>query len=265
MPAPVPVAVLLDELDDMESVLGLHHLRYLTGLQLFERIRKGLYELIQRHLHFTALHGRTGVHGVHPRQQVETCSVDDTLPHVEQLFAHALLRLLAGGGITHYLGIYVLFRYNGQAVPVELPVKHLHLARCYLHLGDDVAAHRLRIVHLLIFALEILPYFIIRHAHFGFECRRRTSLLGHHRQTCLHLGTDRIEVYLHRIYQSLVIQQFLHQQSFERLVHRVAVRRVPLFAPLFDKYVAGLHQFGIFDGRIAYDSHHLIDGISFLG
>ena len=51
VPAPVPVAVLLDELDDMESVLGLHHLRYLTGLQLFERIRKGLYELIQRHLH----------------------------------------------------------------------------------------------------------------------------------------------------------------------------------------------------------------------
>ena len=259
MTAVIEVALFVDELDEVEAVLRLHDLRYLPRFQLRKRVGEGLHEGLQRRrLHFAAVQRRT-VDRIDTRQQVELgVARDDAFAHLQQTLARAALGLVDRLGELGDMGVDVLVADHGQAVLVGLAVESLHLAGDDRHLADHLALHSRSVGLLLVAAAQIFTDIEDRVVHLRLDGRNRPFAGDHILHLLLDAGHDVGLHDLHRVDERLIVKQLLHHQLFERLVHRVAVGGIALFAARLGQPPRGVLHFGVGDRRPAHDGHDLV-------
>lgn len=156
------------------------------------------------------------------------------------------------------MGVDVLVADDGQTVLVGLAVETLDLARDDRHLADHFALHGRSVGLLLVTAAQILADGEDRVVHLRLDGRNRPFAGDHVLHLLLDAGHDVGLGDLHRVDERLIVEQFLHHQLFERLVHRVAVGGVALLAARFGQPPRGVLHLGEGDRRSAHDGHDLV-------
>ena len=144
----------LDELDDMETELRLHNLRYLLRVGEVEGHRRegGIKGTTSHQTEFTATTGRTWIFGVETCQCLERCL---TLVHsvgvVTELVFHTVQFLrFDTWGLLDDLHLH-LCRYEGDTVLWHVPEITTYLGRCHGDILNEFPFHLL--YHLTVFHL----------------------------------------------------------------------------------------------------------------
>ncbi len=268
VPEMVVLALLIDELDDVEAELRFDDLRNLSGPQFLQRGAERRVEFDQpRRLHLAAAHHCTRILRVHAGQILELgVARDGALAHVEQPFARTLLGLGHRLGKLRDLRIDVLLGHRGQAVARERLVEPLDLARNDRHLVHHRALHLAGILLLLVTLAHDLANAEHGHVLLGFQQRQRPLLGDQTLQLILHGRENGPIIDLYRVDLRLVIEQLLGHQGFQRLVVRVAVGGVTLLTALLREHAGILVHLRIENRRTAHHGHHLVEHhLPFLG
>ena len=255
----VHTPLLVDQLNQVITVLRFDDLGNLSRLQIGQCVRKLPHEPVQRlGVQFAATDGRT-VHRIHAGHDVETgLPLDDALAHIQQPLLGALLGLLDRRRETGDLGINVLFGDSRQTVRIGLLVVTLHLAGNHLDFPYYGTLHSLSVCLLLVTLTQHFAHVEDRHMLFGFERGDRTRIVDERLQMGFHPLCDARIADIHRIDERLIEQQLLHQQLFERFVVGIAVRSVTLLAALFHQLARIFVHLRPEDRRSADDGHHAV-------
>ena len=224
MTAVVEVTALVNHLNNVQTELSLNNLRHLTRLKLLNCICKRLYPTLKRcRLKFSTAHCCT-VNRVHTSHSRELhLSGNNLLTHLKQTLTSTALCCLHTLRVLSDVCIYILLGNNRHLLLICTLVEALNLSRNNLYLVDNLVLHSGCIGLLLHLATHKLADVVDRHMALALKLKHRASLRGHLFNALLYTLYNVVCIDLNRVNQCLVVQQFLHKQLLQRLVHRVTV------------------------------------------
>ena len=168
------IATTLNELDDVETELGLDDGRHLAGFQGKScRLKLSNHPATGEETQFAAFAGGAGVLRIQRGKHRETFALDNTLAKLSKLSTDTVTFGFRNGRLNHDFGNLITFGHHREAVGGERIEEFCHLCRCHLDiLGDavfDAAAEEVGTDHTVVLFLQLIV---------GKACRLADGLLG---------------------------------------------------------------------------------------